>query len=116
MSISSQPAHHTPTTVRGDSTSVASTASRPTEKRQFVAAALDMSWQLAVVVLVPIFAGVQLDKHFGTEPSWMIAGFIVAAVGFGTVVWKAFSAFNQPITQADIDHAKQLRDQEGDDD
>lgn len=44
-------------------------------------AALDMSWRLAIAVLVPIVGGYALDKHFGITPALTIIGFLVAMVG-----------------------------------
>lgn len=44
-------------------------------------AALDMSWRLAIAVLVPIVGGYALDKHFGITPVLTILGFLIAMVG-----------------------------------
>ena len=44
----------------------------------FFAMGLDMSWRLALSVLVPIVGGAQLDKHFKTSPIMLIIGFAVA--------------------------------------
>lgn len=46
-----------------------------------MAAALDMSWRLAIVVLVPIVGGFELDKHLGIGPALTIVGFLVAMAG-----------------------------------
>jgi F0F1-type ATP synthase assembly protein I len=37
-----------------------------------------MSWRLAVAILIPIFIGLKLDSHFGTKPSYVLAGFMLA--------------------------------------
>lgn len=57
--------------------------SRPTRSNRvvIVVAALDMSWRLAIIVLVPIIAGFELDKHFGTAPALTAVGFVVAMAG-----------------------------------
>lgn len=55
-------------------------------KNQFVYAVIGMSWQLALVVILPILAGSQIDKHFKVEPYGVIAGFTVAFVGAVLVV------------------------------
>src|SRR5581483_11089356 len=44
----------------------------------FLSMGLDMSWRLALSVLVPIIGGAELDKHFKTSPVLLIAGFLVA--------------------------------------
>lgn len=47
----------------------------------FLAAILDMSWRLAIVVLVPIIGGFKLDGHLGTTPVLTIIGFLLAMAG-----------------------------------
>lgn len=50
--------------------------------------ALNMSWQLAVVVLVPLIGGAKLDDVFDTAPALTILGFIVASAGLALVLWR----------------------------
>lgn len=47
----------------------------------FMSAVLDLSWRMAIVVLLPIIGGFELDKHLGTSPSFTILGFILAMAG-----------------------------------
>lgn len=48
--------------------------------------ALTMSWQLALVVLVPIIGGHMLDEHYGKDPLLTLFGLAVAAIGvFGVL-------------------------------
>ena len=56
-------------------------------RRDFFVAVLNMSWQLALVVLVPIVGGYQLDKTLGTSPLLTLVGFFIAMVGTAGVVW-----------------------------
>ncbi len=56
--------------------------------------ALDMSWRLAAVVLVPIIGGYELDSHFGTTPLITVCGFVIAMVGAGLVMWRTMQAAN----------------------
>jgi hypothetical protein len=96
MSNIHRPALHTPTSLRGGSkttsdTSVADSGAR----RQFAVYALNMSWQLAVVVLVPLLGGVSLDKKLGTTPVWTFIGLGVALVGSAAVLWQAMQAANR---------------------
>jgi F0F1-type ATP synthase assembly protein I len=53
-----------------------------------LSATLSMSWQLAIVVLVPIIGGYELDKKLHTLPLLTVIGFIVAATGMALVVWR----------------------------
>ncbi|MGH7193050.1 MAG: AtpZ/AtpI family protein [Candidatus Saccharimonadales bacterium] len=55
-------------------------------RREFFAAVMDLSWQMALVVLVPIVGGFELDQKFGISPTLTIAGFIVALAGMSLVV------------------------------
>lgn len=57
-------------------------------KQQFLSAALGMSWQLAIVVLVPIIGGYKLDVHTHSTPVYTITGFVIAIVGMVIVVWR----------------------------
>lgn len=51
-------------------------------------ATLSMSWQLALVVLIPIVGGFELDKKLHTLPVLTIMGFALAMAGMGFVVWR----------------------------
>jgi len=68
----------------------------PTNQRGvFVTMALTMSWQLALVILVPIFAGVQLDKAFGTGTVLTFVGLGVALIGSIAVMWRTMQIANR---------------------
>ena len=60
---------------------------------------MGMSWQLAVVVLVPIVGGYELDKAFATSPLLVIVGFIIAMAGVGLVVKRQLDMFSPPAAQ-----------------
>jgi len=61
----------------------------------FVAIALNMSWQLAIVLLVPVLGGHLLDTHYKTSPVWMIVGMVVALAGCIIVVRQTIQALNE---------------------
>lgn len=61
----------------------------------FVGMALDMSWRLAVVVLVPIIGGFYLDKAFATSPLLTIVGFVLAMAGMALVMKQTVDAANE---------------------
>ena len=54
-----------------------------------------MSWQLAIVVLVPVIGGVELGKKLGSPTAWTLAGLAVALVGTVLVMWRAMQAANK---------------------
>lgn len=62
--------------------------------RVFVSMAIDMSWRLALVVLVPIVGGYQLDKTLTTTPVLTITGFLLAMLGMAWVMWRTLQAAN----------------------
>jgi F0F1-type ATP synthase assembly protein I len=61
----------------------------------FVGMALNMSWQLAIVVLVPILAGVKLDKVFGSGNVFTFVGLGLALIGSIAVMWRTLRVANR---------------------
>jgi hypothetical protein len=61
----------------------------------FITMVLDMSWRLAIVVLVPIIGGFKLDEVFKLSPLLTITGFILAMAGMGLVMWSTLQKANQ---------------------
>lgn len=57
--------------------------------------ALNMSWQLAAAVLIPILAGVALDKKLGSSPLFLFAGLALAVLGSVAVMWRTMQAANR---------------------
>ena len=53
-------------------TSVERLAKIADAKQQFLYSALNMSWQLAVTIIVPVIIGVSLDNHFHSSPNWTL--------------------------------------------
>jgi F0F1-type ATP synthase assembly protein I len=62
-----------------------------------ILSALDMSWRLAIAVLVPIIGGYELDKHLGTAPVFMIVGFLLAMAGLFLVLKRTVAAANEKV-------------------
>ena len=58
-------------------------------------AALQMSWRLAIVVLIPLIGGVKLDQRFNTSPYLTILGVLLAIGGVYYVLRRVLNAFNQ---------------------
>lgn len=61
----------------------------------FVGATLDMSWRLAVVVLVPIIGGNALDQKLGFSPILLISGFVLAFAGVIVVMRQTLHTINE---------------------
>ena len=82
----------TPSPSRGSTPkNSAGKAHNPTS--EFIGAALNMSWQLAIVVIVPILVGSQLDKRLDVSPTLTVIGFIVAMAGTGYIMWKQMEMY-----------------------
>ena len=78
----------------------------------FITMALDMSWRLAVVILVPVIAGAELDKHFKTSPAWLIVGLVLAMIGMGLVFWQTMQAANRlPVPKLTAAQKRQIQKQ-----
>lgn len=58
-------------------------------------AAIQMSWKLAIAVLIPLIGGVKIDQHFKTFPYLTITGSLLAIFGVSYVLWKVLKDFNQ---------------------
>ncbi len=64
------------------------------QQKMFISMALSMSWQLALVVIVPIVGGHILDQHYHKEPLLTLVGLAVAAMG-------VFGVLHRMVTEAD---------------
>ena len=60
----------------------------------FVGMALDMTWRLAIVVLLPIIAGFKLDEKLHMSPLLTITGFLLAMSGTAIVMWQTYTEAN----------------------
>src|SRR5690606_14860349 len=70
----------------------------------FLTLALDMTWRLALVVLVPVIGGFKLDEKLGSTPSFTILGFVVAMTGMGYVMWRTVQVANAATTPKKEEH------------
>jgi F0F1-type ATP synthase assembly protein I len=61
----------------------------------FAGAVLDLTWQMAIVVLVPVIGGYELDKRLGTSPLFIIIGFILALVGTYVIMKRMLTIYSQ---------------------
>lgn len=60
----------------------------------FRGAAIGMSWQLAVIVLVCILGGYKLDDMTGSSPVFTLIGLVLALAGSIVVIRSALSKMN----------------------
>jgi len=87
---------HAPTSTKGGHTPSSSDPQKTNAMRQqFAVFALNMSWQLALVVLVPLIGGVELDKKLHTNSTYTFVGLGVALLGSVAVLWRTMQAANR---------------------
>jgi hypothetical protein len=64
-------------------------------RRNFLVSAANMSWQLAIVVIVPIAGGATLDKHLNSGHLWLFVGLALAAVLATAIMWRTVQMANR---------------------
>ena len=60
---------------------------------------LNMSWQMAIVVLIPTVGGYKLDTHFRTSPYLTLTGLVLAMGGMVLIVRSALRELNKYMNQ-----------------
>lgn len=72
-------------------------------KQQFVSSAMSMGWQMAGMVLIPVFIGVQVDKRLDSTPSYTLAALVIAIGGAVAIVNKTIKSVrkDQNITKSE---------------
>ena len=63
-------------------------------KAEFLGAAFNLSWQLAIVFLIPVIGGFKLDEHFRTSPLYTLIGFALAILGVCVVLRGVLKEFS----------------------
>ncbi len=61
----------------------------------FISTALDMSWRLAIVVIIPIVIGALLDDHYKVGALYLIIGLVLALVLAVLVVYQSYQEANK---------------------
>lgn len=56
-------------------------------------ASLAIGWRLAIMVLLPLFIGVQLDRRFDSAPSLTLAAFFIALFGAGMLIYRTYQEY-----------------------
>jgi F0F1-type ATP synthase assembly protein I len=61
----------------------------------FISMVLDMTWRLALVVVIPIVIGSYLDTHFKKNYVFMLIGLALALVGAVSVIYQSYKGANR---------------------
>lgn len=93
MTVSPKPATLAPTSFRNDTADDSKNPSAGSAGSS-AAVALSMSWQLLVVLVVPIVGGHLLDVHYGTAHIWTVLGMALAVLASIMVVRQAVAQLN----------------------
>lgn len=64
-------------------------------RKQFVSSSINMGWQLALTILLPVLVGVKLDDHFDTSPSYTLVALFIAIGGAVLVVSRTVGQVNR---------------------
>ena len=72
----------------------------------FVSMVLGMSWQLAVVVVVPIVGGHLLDLRQKTDPLFTLIGLVIAIAGVCLVLWRTVREANTKVAMLNTKESK----------
>ena len=63
----------------------------------FVGMVLNMSWQLAIVVIVPILGGYMLDQRLHSSPVLVLLGLVIAVIATCGVLWRTVQLANSRV-------------------
>lgn len=73
------------------------------QRRLFFVMVGDMTWKMAIVIIVPIVGGYKLDQLAGTSPALIIIGFLVAMAGMFVVMARAVKRADQLMSTKEED-------------
>lgn len=104
-----------PGSARRSSEHTSSTSDSKLNQNAFVGIALGMSWQLAVIVLVPILGGYKLDGSFNSAPWLTLIGLLLSIVGSILVVRRSLAQFGNFDVPANTKAIHKYSDDEEDD-
>ncbi len=78
-------------------------------KSQLFGATLNLSWRLALTVLIPVIIGVKLDQKFNTSPSFVLTGFMLAVFGASMTIWSTVKEVNKLQAEEDNKDKREKR-------
>ena len=70
-------------------------------RTQFFTSTANLSWRLAVTVVIPLVAGVKLDERFNSAPSWTLTGIFIAVAAGCAAVWGTVKEVNKQQAETD---------------
>jgi len=64
-------------------------------QQTFAATLLNLTWQLAIVIIGPVWLGNWLDNRYGTHQFWTLAGVVLAMLLAITSIYIAYKALQE---------------------
>jgi F0F1-type ATP synthase assembly protein I len=89
----------TPPSVSGGTPSHSSIDQTLYQRNLFLVMAANMTWQLAIVVLVPVVGGFKLDEHYDSSPWFTLLGVVIAAAGMTLVLLRVVKQAAQRVSK-----------------
>ncbi len=78
-------------------------------RNMMVSEIVTMGWKLAIMILIPIFIGTQLDNRFDTKPSFTLAAFFIAIFGASLLIYKTYNELNAQAALEEANNSKQKK-------
>jgi F0F1-type ATP synthase assembly protein I len=66
--------------------------------QEMISAFIDLSWKMALALVVPLFIGSRIDNASGSSPDYTIAGLVFGLIGSGVLIYGSYKKI-----QADIE-------------
>lgn len=78
-------------------------------RSMFFGSLVSMGMRLALIVLLPILLGVQLDKKFDTAPNFTMGAFFLAIFGSSYLIWSTYNNIQREQLLADMKKSKKRK-------
>ncbi|QQS64926.1 AtpZ/AtpI family protein [Candidatus Saccharibacteria bacterium] len=53
-----------------------------------------IGWRMALMIIVPVIAGIKLDEKLNSKPSYTLAAFFIAIFGCGYLINRTYKQIN----------------------
>jgi len=72
-------------------------------RKLFLTSTIDMSWKLALSIILPLGLGIKLDKTYDTEPLFIFVGLVIGVIAGGLVVWKSVQNVENTVNKTETE-------------
>ena len=86
-------------------------------RNRFLVVGINMFWQLAVAVLVPLIGCVELGKHYHAETTGVVIGLVLAIAASTAVMWRTMQIVaHLPVPKLTAEQKREIKKQYEEDD